>query len=81
MSGLPANVETCRVFEVLARGQLVVEHRSVAHVADAATRCVWSVAQHRDPAQRRPQQPGEHAQQRGLARAVLTQQQIAAAAF
>ena len=77
-----AGIEAGEVAQILLRGQLVVEHGRVAHVADARARLVrLESPKTRDRAEARPQQPGQNAQQRRFAGAVFAQQHVAAARF
>ena len=75
-----AGIETAEVAEIFLRGELVVEHGRVAHVADAGARVVGlGVAEDVDRAVRGTKKAGENAQQRGFAGAVFAEENVAAA--
>ena len=76
-AGVRDTVESRVVAQVLAPAQLAVEERLVAHVAHLRREPPALVrergAEHARAAAVRPEQPGEHAEQRRLARAVAAE--------
>ncbi len=75
-----AGIKACGSSEILLRGELVVEHGRMAHVADAGAGFVrLEIAEDADGAVRGSEKAGENAQQRGLARAIFAEQNVAAA--
>ena len=75
-----AGVEAGEVAQVFLRGELVVEHGRVAHVADAVAGVVrLEVAEDLDRAEAGAEEAGEDAEEGGLAGAVFADEDIAAA--
>ena len=75
-----AGIETAEVAEIFLGGELVVEHGRVAHVADAGAGLVGlGFAEDVDRAVGGTKKAGENAQERGFARAVFAEEDVAAA--
>ena len=76
-------VETGEVAQVLHGGKLVIEHRRMAHVADAGPLLTnlfrFTLVEDARGAHGWLQQPGEQAQQGGFAGAIFPQQHVTAA--
>jgi hypothetical protein len=75
-----AGIKTAEVAEIFQRGELVVKHGRVRHVADAGARVVGlGFAEDADRAVSGAEQASENAEERGLACAVFTEENVAAA--
>src|SRR4029077_1414136 len=73
------SVESCEVAEVLHAAHLVVEKRGVGHVAElAADLTGLNTSENNDRAAGGSDEPGEHAQESGLAGAVVAQNSVKA---
>src|SRR5712672_1582346 len=79
-AGGPPRIETAKIVEVLGGRELVVQQRSVSHVADAsAHRANIGVAKHAQAAPRWARQSGDDAEQCCLAGSVFAQQGVESA--
>ena len=73
-------VDAAHELEILEHGQVVPERESLRHVAELSTQDLgiarYGMSEHRHRAARRHQQPAEHADRRGLARTVRSQEAV-----